>query len=879
MMKRPTAICFAGAVWFVFVVGLAEGAAGDRAPDSKPFDYFRNSWNVIGLRDYEHGTRITPDNQLQLGGGRQLQIFYGAELAPLGREQIKTLRDGWMPIIRLHAEDGSVHYEFQFWATPLPSVRDWRKAFAWPTEGENFLNWIDVCVINRGTVPAEAKVEFTFGGHVDRPVRSFHTRLEPGAAARTVVRVPFFPVEDVSAFDDADPELWLNRTVEYWQGLMARAARIEVPCRKATEALRAAHVCQLIASDHGQLQGGEGFYDEFYIRDGGYQIMELEEAGLWDAARKAIGYYLKAQRPDGRFETQQGQLDANGQALWVLWQYYKITGDREWLAAAYPQMRRAAEWIVQARRQAPADSPFSGLLPAAPADGEYLWDGKHHIVGYDLWNLRGLICTADAARVLGRNDEASRLDEEVAAYRAAIDAACQRLGLAHLPPSWEKEGTHWGNTETLWPVPVFAPDDPRVVATIHHARHVHGGGFIEGTIQWLGGTPAIHPYMSAYTTMASLRRGEHQQVVEDFYWYLLHSTAAHAFAEGIYPARRFAWAHTIPHVTGASNYALMLRHMLVDERGDELHLLSAVPDWWLEAGREIIVSGAPTHFGELTLLVRGTESGVAVQLKPPRRQPPRPIVLYLPESRPLKTPLDGVQVISRPDQSERWDFPTVIQRYQQQAATLWKPIPGLISWPARPKVDAKRCVFIDLAAVANTDPFTAPFGVPNPGKFLFSGLKTGRQIMAGVPFQIIDPRSNNGRGLVVLHSPKAPRNRVWPTQVHIPVGQAGKRLFFLGNVHGWFSQDPGTGPWGAVAEYQIVYQDGQIQIVPLVTGRTIDEWAAAPEADEVAVGARGQPWHLNVLGVELRDVPVREIVFRDLGTPAAPVLVAVTLER
>jgi len=34
------------------------------------------------------------------------------------------------------------------------------------------------------------------------------------------------------------------------------------------------------------LHGGEGFYDEFYIRDGAYQMLELEEAGLIDAARK-----------------------------------------------------------------------------------------------------------------------------------------------------------------------------------------------------------------------------------------------------------------------------------------------------------------------------------------------------------------------------------------------------------------------------------------------------------------------------------------------------------------------------------------------------------------------------------------------------------------
>ena len=30
----------------------------------EPFDYFRNSWNVLGLKDYEHGTRVAPDNKL-----------------------------------------------------------------------------------------------------------------------------------------------------------------------------------------------------------------------------------------------------------------------------------------------------------------------------------------------------------------------------------------------------------------------------------------------------------------------------------------------------------------------------------------------------------------------------------------------------------------------------------------------------------------------------------------------------------------------------------------------------------------------------------------------------------------------------------------------
>jgi hypothetical protein len=351
-------------------------------------------------------------------------------------------------------------------------------------------------------------------------------------------------------------------------------------------------------------------------------------------------------------------------------------------------MLRAIRWTMKARRQAPADSPFAGLLPPEFADGEFLRGVKHHIVGYDLWSLRGLLCTAAVARLLGKDDDAKELLAEAADYRTAIDAAWKRTGLDYFPPSWEKGGTFWGNTETLWPTELFAVDDPRVVGTNRAARKVLGGGFVEGTIRWFGlsadpvhpnlslSEDTIHPYLSMYTTMASLACGEGEQVVEDFYWYLLHSTATHAFPEGVFYKRRFAWmddCETIPHGTGASNYAILLRHLLVHEQDDELHLLPAAADWWLDAGREIRLENAPTHFGPMSLVVRGAASGVEVDLSIPTRNPPKRIVLHLPASRPLAGSLPGVEVVARPNQKKRWDFPTVVRTYQSQNPPL---LPG-----------------------------------------------------------------------------------------------------------------------------------------------------------------------------------------------------------
>ena len=660
----------------------------------EPFDYFRNSWNVIGLKDYERGTRITPDNQLLLAGKDRVTIAVGSPLAPLSRRQTKTLLQGWLPVIQVTTSAGDIRYEFLFWATPLPSSASWERAFAWPTDGENYLNWIAVKAANIGGRKAVARIQvkrWTAKEDYTKVAESppekpedvkknqafsqdFSWTLNPGEVKESHINFPFFQVKGSEAFHKEDPKIWLKRTVDFWKTLMDGTAHLSVPCRKATDAFLASRVCQLLALDHGEIHGGEGFYDAFYIRDGAYQIMELEEAGLLGQARRALDAYLSRQRPDGRFESQAGQFDANGQAVWALWQYYKITGDKKWLAEVYPRMRKAVNWTIEARKRTQSDRTFPGLLPAALADGEYLWEGKNHIVGYDFWNLRGLLWTADAARILGKNEEAKELGREAVLYRKAIDEAWKKTGLAYFPPSWEKDGTHWGNTEILWPTPILKTSDQRIAEISRHVRKEYMGGYVEGIIRW--GTPklkpAIHPYMGAYTTMNDLRRGSDEQVVEDFYRYLLHSAASHAFPEGIYYQERTAWGETIPHVTGASNYALLLRHMLVDEIDDELHLLPAVPDWWLGEGKEIRLESAPTHFGSLSLVVRGTASGVEVEFTPPQRARPKKIILHLPRSRPSAGKLKGIRVVYRPDQKKRWDFETVVRIYNETAPPLFK---------------------------------------------------------------------------------------------------------------------------------------------------------------------------------------------------------------
>jgi hypothetical protein len=115
--------------------------------------------------------------------------------------------------------------------------------------------------------------------------------------------------------------------------------------------------------------------------------------------------------------------------------------------------------------------------------------------------------------------------------------------------------------------------------------------------------------------------------------------------------------------------------------------------------------------------------------------------------------------------------------------------------------------------------------------------------------------------------------------VAIPVGLVGGRAFFLGQVTGWAGSDPGDPKTHSVADYLLIYSDGTRQIVPLMSQQTVDDWASPPVAPLTKVGLKGDPWHLSVLAVRLRPKTLERIVFRDHGTPAAPLLAAVTVER
>ena len=582
--------------WTAAVLGCLLFAPPSAFAAEEPFDYFTNSWNVIGLKDYNYGTRITPDNRLLLAGGSHVELRLGAKPMPLGPGPIKQLAQGWLPIILLATQEGSIRYDVTLWAAPLPTVKDWEKAFAWPTEGENYMNWILVRATNRGSAAGEAKFKAERTGKAASTLAERSATLAPGAMAEFCACVPFMPfrrrgttqptVEDARLLARPDCPLLerpagrrLPDSGSLPEGDRGPAGRPRLPVdrQRPRRAARRRRLLRRVLHprrrlpDHGAGRGRPG-----------------------DAAAKAIEFY--PDEPAARRPLRDPERTSSTPTARPSGSCGSITDHRRpgWLERVYPQMRKAVEWAMKpaAKRRPIRPWPASCRPPRPTA------------------NFSGTASTTSSATTCGTSADAlhapsgqgapspgsGRLGRRSASYRRTS----RRPGAA---PAWptsrqvgRRTGTHWGNTETLWPVALFAADDPRVVATIEHARKIHGGGFIEGTIHGSATKDAIHP------TCRPIRRWRRSSAARTSRWSRISTgtccirSAAHAFPEGIFYKRRFAWSDTIPHVTGAANYALMLRHMLVHEADDELHLLAAVPDGWLADGREIRVERAPTHF-------------------------------------------------------------------------------------------------------------------------------------------------------------------------------------------------------------------------------------------------------------------------------------------
>lgn len=108
----------------------------------------------------------------------------------------------------------------------------------------------------------------------------------------------------------------------------------------------------------------------------------------------------------------------------------------------------------------------------------------------------------------------------------------------------------------------------------------------------------------------------------------------------------------------------------------------------------------------------------------------------------------------------------------------------------------------------------------------FRYMPLGNQVFCGVPFEIIDPATNNEKSCLVL---RGEHRHYFPESVEgIQVNKKYKRLFFLHTAAWVFEPDK-------IGEYVVDYEDGTREIVDIYAKRNIDDWWAPGDLEDAEI--------------------------------------------
>ena len=418
-----------------------------------------------------------------------------------------------------------------------------------------------------------------------------------------------------------------------WNRAYRQACRLEAPDEKI-QFLYDAALTSLILHCPGDAFPGPYTYRRFWFRDAAFIVHALLCMGLIPRAETVLDLFPKRQDLRGYFHSQEGEWDANGEALWIMRRFCELT-NRPLKPDWHDAIVKGAQWIVGKRL--PKDgSPHGGLLPAGfsaehlgPND-YYYWD--------DFWGIAGLEA---AARLLAPADPslAQSLRREAEDFRRTVDhtlaLAARRLGTQAMPaaPTRRLDAGAIGSLAAGYPLQLFSPRDPRLLQTVEFLLQncfVHGG-FFQDMIH-----SGINAYLTLHVAQVLLRAGDSRALD------LMNAVAELAsptgqWPEAIHPRTLGGCMGDGQHVWAAAEWLLMLRNAFVREEGDRLILAGGIPRSWRQPGDRLAFGPAPTRFGTVSLtLATDTRGRTEISWEGDWHQEPPPLTLHLPDTDPVE---------------------------------------------------------------------------------------------------------------------------------------------------------------------------------------------------------------------------------------------------
>jgi len=439
-----------------------------------------------------------------------------------------------------------------------------------------------------------------------------------------------------------------DRAVAYWRHVDLPYDRIVVPDAAVQDLLdsciRNIYQAREIKAGLPAFQVGPTCYRGTWAADGPFILEAVTYLGRAGETRAGLEQQVDGdQGPSGVSFSKK-----SGLRLWMIWRHAQLTGDRAWLQTMWPRVEREVSQIVSYRRATMSnpDQANYGLMPIGFGDGGL--GGRHREYTNVYWTLAGLKAAIAVAQKLDK-DEQLTWEAEFNDYWRHFENARNRdkltdkFGNTYVPVTMKGEAPQlpqrgaWAFLQSIFPGRIFAPDDKLMLGTMAMLEATQREGLIYGT-GWL--PEGIWNYAASFYGHAELWLGRGAKAASILYAFGNHASPLLSWREEQnLVGQTETYCGDMPHNWASAEFIRLVRHLMVLERGQELHLLEGMPIAWTEPGQTTKLTQIPTSFGDMNLQVDMAPDGKSAKLTctPPTRAPVERLVVHAESfGRPVK---------------------------------------------------------------------------------------------------------------------------------------------------------------------------------------------------------------------------------------------------
>lgn len=438
-----------------------------------------------------------------------------------------------------------------------------------------------------------------------------------------------------------------------WRELIGRAAQISIPDAGVQNAFYAGLADVFIMRE----QAADGYIatcpgtEGYRAANSGEAMLAtilLDQAGLHDEAGEGLQLSLDAQAPDGNWAYPQGWehywWGASGFKSWALMEHYRLTGDKDYLAAIYPRMFASSQWQERQRSRTRVLEngvrPLTyGLMPRGMGDCG-LMDGDDLygvFLPHNMLAVFGDAQTLEAAEILGKTDDLPILRQ---IHQTALDDLMQAIergaitenGYRWIPGVAGKTcGSRWGALYADFPCNLLPHDHELIAGTIRKIESFMSPGGIPVHTGWMKEGMWVAITLDNLAEVLLLRN-EGDAAARYLYATLNHGTPLYSWCEERgQEAGSNQCTGDRQHLWTPIAVGRFIRDALAMEDGDALHLARGTARQWLADGQAVKVNGINTHFGPVSYVMRYSAQSERVSgvIKLMSDQPTPKLVLHV----------------------------------------------------------------------------------------------------------------------------------------------------------------------------------------------------------------------------------------------------------